>query len=116
VTVEQPISRYARFGPVARSISMILALFAGSLHIAMLWQDPLSREVLMEAGRGVVLLLLALGLMGSARLSLFLVILFCSTSLVNLGTATDGQHLTYGIEVSLLLFALIALLTPTLGD
>lgn len=101
---------YATIGHGARTASMALALFAGIFHVAMLWQQPLSLSTLLEAGRGFILLLLAMGLMGTARLSLVLVILFCLTSLLSVGTAVDGSQLMSLTEVALVVLASIALL------
>jgi len=103
---------YAAIGQGARAGSMVLALFAGIFHMAMLWQQPLSLAVLLEAGRGVILLLLAMGLMGTARLSLVLVILFCLTSLLDMGAASEMSFLMSLTEVVLILLASIALLLP----
>lgn len=101
---------YATIGRGARAGSMVLALFAGIFHVAMLWQLPLSLAVLLEAGRGFILLLIAMGLMGTARLSLVLAILFCLTSLLNIGSASDGSRLMSVTEVALIALASIALL------
>ena len=103
---------YATIGHGARTASMVLALFAGIFHVAMLWQQPLSLITLLEAGRGFILLLLAMGLMGTARLSLVLVILFCLTSLLNIGTASAGSLLISLTEVALVILASVALLLP----
>lgn len=110
---------YATIGRGARAASMVLALFAGIFHVAMLWQQPLSLTILFEAGRGFILLLLAMGLMGTARLSLVLVIIFCLTSLLNIGAASEGSRLMSLTEVALVVLASIALLlpkTPVAGD
>lgn len=103
---------YFFIGQVARLLSMLLALVAGGLHVATLWQHPLSLDVILDVGRGITLLLLAMGLMGTARLSLILAILFCSTSLLNIGTPTDLSRLISIIEVALIILATVALLLP----
>ena len=102
--------RYAIIGRGARAGSMFLALVAGILHIAMLWQQPLSPEVMLEAGRGVLLLLLAMGLMGTARLSLILAISFGATSLFTIESASDTTRWLSMVEVALIILALSALL------
>ena len=100
---------YGSIGRGARALSMLLALLAGTLHIAMLWQQALSAATVVEAGRGVVLLLLAMGLMGTARLSLVLVILFCGTSLLTIGAASSALQAVAIIEVALVVLASVAL-------
>ena len=49
------------FGQMARHGATLLACFAGMLSIANLWLLPLTEGSLLAAGRGVVLLLLAIG-------------------------------------------------------
>ncbi len=105
--------RYAIIGRGARVGSMFLALVAGILHIAMLWQQPLSLDVVLEAGRGVLLLLLAMGLMGTARLSLILAISFGATSLFTIGSASDTTRWLSMVEVALIILAMSALLLST---
>ena len=63
-----------------RLLTMILALIIGGLLIAQLWTQPLSQASLTTAGRGVLFVLLALGLMGTRRLSVVLTALLCSVS------------------------------------
>ena len=67
-----------------RLLTMILALIIGALLIAQLWTQPLSRASLTTAGRGVLFVLLALGLMGTRRLSVVLTALLCSVSIPGL--------------------------------
>ena len=69
-----------------RLLAMLLAVSIGVLLIADLWRLPLTQESLATAGRGVVFILLALGLMGSRRLSVVLTALLCSVSLLDLLT------------------------------
>lgn len=104
---------YFFIAQVARLLSMLLALAAGGLHVTTLWQHPLSLDVILDVGRGITLLLLAMGLMGTARLSLILAILFCFTSLLNIGTPTDLSRLVSIIEVALIILATVALFLPT---
>ena len=67
-----------------RLLTMILALMIGSLLIAQLWTQPVSQASLTTAGRGVLFVLLALGLMGTRRLSVVLTALLCSVSIPGL--------------------------------
>ena len=67
-----------------RLLTMILALNIGGLLIAQLWTQPLSQASLTTAGRGVLFVLLALGLMGTRRLSVVLTALLCSVSIPDL--------------------------------
>lgn len=79
-----------------RLLAMILALVIGGLLIAQLWTQPLSQASLTTAGRGVLFLLLALGLMGTRRLSLVLTALLCSVSLTDL---LSVDHTLYILDV-----------------
>ena len=67
-----------------RLLTMILALVIGGLLIAQLWIQSLSQDSLTTAGRGVLFVLLALGLMGTRRLSVVLTALLCSVSIPGL--------------------------------
>ena len=67
-----------------RLLAMILALVIGGLLIAQLWTQPLSQDSFTAAGRGVLFLLLALGLMGTRRPSIMLTTVLCSVSLTDL--------------------------------
>ena len=64
-----------------RQLTMLLTLTMGILLIARLWQSNLSAIGLIDAGRGTLFLLLALGLMGTRRLSLIITGLLCSAAL-----------------------------------
>lgn len=95
-----------------RGAAMLLALVAGVVHVADLWFDGLSRDSLIAAGRGGLLLLLALGLMGTGRLALVLVVVFCGVSLFDLlAVATAVSWVTW-LEVSLSVICLLLLLIP----
>ena len=74
----------SQIGERLRLLTMILALIIGGLLIAQLWTQPLSQASLTTAGRGVLFVLLALGLMGTRRLSLVLTALLCSVSIPGL--------------------------------
>lgn len=71
-----------RWAEWLRGAALVLALVAGSWHVATPWFEGLSKDSLLAAGTGGVLLLLSLGLMGTARLALGLVVLFCGYSVV----------------------------------
>ena len=91
---------------------MVLALIAGAAHIADLWFDGLSRESLIAAGRGGLLLLLALGLMGTGRLALVLVVVFCGVSLFDLLAVAAVVGWVTWLEVCLSAICLLLLLLP----
>ena len=69
------------FKTTLRQLTMLLTLSMGILLIAGLWQSDLSATELINAGRGTLFLLLALGLMGTRRLSLIITGLLCCTAL-----------------------------------
>lgn len=101
---------------ISKFLAMLLALTAGVLHVGHLWLAPLGADSLLDAGRGVILLLIALGLMGSARLSLILVCFFCAGSLLDLIAISATMSVTSWVEVSLLFFAISALLLQSLSS
>ena len=86
-----------------RLLAMILALVIGGLLIAQLWTQPLSQASLTTAGRGVLFVLLALGLMGTRRLSVVLTALLCSVSLTDLLSVDHTLHILDALEVMTLL-------------
>ena len=91
---------------------MVLALLTGVL-ITGLWQHSLGEDSLLSAGRGAIFFLLALGLMGTRRLSVVLTALMCSaaaTRLVSVGTAV---LLTDWLEIVMLAICICVLLLPT---
>ena len=94
----------------ARLFAMLLALTTGVLLISDLWEQTLTQEAMASAGRGVIFILLALGLMGTRRLSVALTALLCATTamgLLNVGRAivlTDWLELMMLIVCSGLLF------------
>ena len=99
------------FGRVSRHCSTALAILAGCLAVANLWLVPLSEASLLEAGRGVVLLLLGIGLMGTARLSLFLTLVVALAGLDSVTATTDLPRAMAIIEVCLVTTAAFALVT-----
>ncbi|MDG1066199.1 MAG: hypothetical protein P8O91_08290 [Luminiphilus sp.] len=100
------------FGRVSRHCATALAIFAGCLAVANLWVVPLSGASLLEAGRGVILLLLGIGLMGTARLSLVLTLLVASAGLNIFTAASSISSVMAIIEVCLITTAAFALVTP----
>ena len=95
-----------------RLLAMILALVIGGLLIAQLWAQPLSQDSLTTAGRGVLFVLLALGLMGTRRLSVVLTAVLCSGSLTDLLSVDHTLHISDVLEVLTLLLCAGLLLTP----
>lgn len=97
------------FAEMARHLATFMALLGGCLAIAQLWWAPLSEASLWHAGRGIVLLLLAIGLMGTARLSLVLTLL---VALSGLDLSPTGNNLyTAWIEPVLIGATGLALVT-----
>ena len=95
-----------------RLLAMILALVIGGLLIAQLWTQPLSQDSLTTAGRGVLFVLLALGLMGTRRLSVVLTAVLCSVSLTDLLSVDHTLHISDVLEALTLLLCAGLLLTP----
>ena len=95
-----------------RLLAMILALVIGGLLIAQLWTQPLSQDSLTTAGHGVLFVLLALGLMGTRRLSVVLTAVLCSVSLTDLLSVDHTLHISDVLEALTLLLCAGLLLTP----
>ena len=95
-----------------RLLAMLLALSIGVLLVADLWSQSLSQESLATAGRGVVFILLALGLMGARRLSVALTALLCGVSLLDLLTVNHTLRLVDILEIPTLLICAGLLLAP----
>lgn len=89
-----------------RTTAALMALTAGCLHIVDLWWLGASRDTLGDATRGVVLLLLALGLMGTARLSLVLVAVFCAAGIPDLVAMSQTNTWAAWLEAALFVFTL----------
>ena len=103
-------------GRAARHCATLLATLAGCLAIANLWLLPLTEYTLLAAGRGVIFLLLAIGLMGTARLSLFLALLVALTGLSTTNPGALASDLTTVLEACLSVSAGLALLCPRIGN
>lgn len=95
-----------------RLLAMLLALSIGVLLVADLWSQSLSQDSLANAGRGVIFILLALGLMGTRRLSVALTALLCGVSLLDLLTVTHTLRLVDVLELPTLLICAGLLLAP----
>ena len=96
-----------------RGAATALALATGTGRIAALWLLPPSASALISAGVGALFLLLGLGLMGSARLSLILTVTLCTLSLVTVDTTASITSIAMTERV-LLACAVTALLSDTL--
>ena len=104
--------RFPQVKEQLRLAAMVLALLTGALLITGLWRYTLSEDSLLSAGRGAIFILLALGLMGTRRLSVVLTALLCSaaaTRLVGVGTT----RLTDWLEMIMLVMCVSVLLLPT---
>jgi hypothetical protein len=66
-----------------RFITVCLSVAIGILLIAQLWMVSLDTASLIDAGRGVLFLLVALGLIGEQRLGLTLSALICLPTVVS---------------------------------
>ena len=96
-----------------RLLAMLLALTIGIMLVAQLWRQPLTEASLATAGRGVLFILLSLGLMGTRRLSVGLAALLCSVSVPGLLAVNDPPQLSDGLEIVTLLLCAGLLLTPS---
>ena len=96
-----------------RLLAMLLALSIGILLIAELWHAPLTEAQLAEAGRGVIFVLLALGLMGTQRLSLILTALLCASTLPDLLAVNRIFGVSIWLECLTLILCMGLLLAPT---
>ena len=93
----------------SRLAAMGTALVVGMLHVSGLWYTALDPSVLLDAGRGMVFILLSLGLMGTARLSLVLSVLLALTGLLALVANPSEARLVNWLELFLLISAASAL-------
>ena len=96
-----------------RQITMLLTLSMGILLIAGLWQSDLSATQLIDAGRGTLFLLLALGLMGTRRLSLIITWLLCCTALPPLIAGDSPGQPSDLLALLTLLLCVVLSLAPT---
>jgi hypothetical protein len=96
-----------------RLLAMLLALTIGIMLVTQLWRQPLTEASLATAGRGVLFILLSLGLMGTRRLSLGLTALLCSVSVPGLLAVNNTPQLFDGLEIMTLLLCAGLLLVPS---
>ena len=92
---------------------MMLALLTGALLITGLWHEALGEVSLLSAGRGAIFILLALGLMGTRRLSVVLTALLCSTAATRLVSVDTTTGFTDWLEIVMLVICISVLLLPT---
>lgn len=97
----------------ARLFAMLLALTTGVLLISDLWEQTLTQDAMASAGRGVIFILLALGLMGTRRLSVALTALLCATTAMGLLNVGRTIVLTDWLELVMLIVCSGLLFTPT---
>ena len=97
----------------ARLFAMLLALTTGVLLISDLWEQTLIQDAMASAGRGVIFILLALGLMGTRRLSVALTAMLCATTAMGLLNVGRTIVLTDWLELMMLIVCSGLLLTPT---
>lgn len=98
-----------------RLLAMLLALTIGIMLVTQLWWEPLTEASLAAAGRGVLFMLLSLGLMGTRRLSVGLTALLCSVSVPGLLAVNDPPQLSDGLEIMTLLLCAGLLLAPAVN-
>jgi hypothetical protein len=84
-----------------RIVAFCCAIFAGVTNIAALWLATLSSDTLLAAAKGVILLLISMGLLGEGRLSLFLAAVITLPSLWQL--IEDPFSLSRQAEFALLI-------------
>ena len=97
----------------ARLFAMLLALTTGVLLISDLWEQTLTQDAMASAGRGVIFILLALGLMGTRRLSVALTALLCVTTAMGLLNVGRAIVLTDWLELMMLIICSGLLFTST---
>ena len=93
-----------------RFITVCLSVAIGTLLIGQLWMVSLDTASLIDAGRGVLFLLVALGFIGEQRLGLALSALICLPTVVS--TPLSGlTPLVVSAQYALLSASLVLLLT-----
>ena len=97
----------------ARLFAMLLAQTTGVLLISDLWEQTLTQDAMASAGRGVIFILLALGLMGTRRLSVALTALLCVTTAMGLLNVGRAIVLTDWLELMMLIICSGLLFTST---
>ena len=92
---------------------MLLALTTGVLLVSDLWEQTLTHNAMASAGRGVIFILLALGLMGTRRLSIALTTLLCGTNTMGLLNVGRAIVPTDWLELLMLIICVSLLFTST---
>ena len=95
-----------------RLVAVCFAFTIGAGLIGQLWVVSLDIMSLLEAARGVLFLLVALGLMGYRRLSLILSAIICLPSLVT-HPLTQGDNLLITAQSALLALSVVLLVMHT---
>ena len=95
-----------------RLVAVCFAVAIGDGLIGQLWVVPLNVLSLAEAARGVLFLLVALGLMGYQRLSLVLSAIVCLPSMMAHPIILNGNVLVTG-QSALLALSLVLLVMHT---
>ena len=95
-----------------RLVSVCLSVAIGAGLIGQLWVVSLDILSLFEAARGVLFLLVALGLMGYQRLSLVLSTIICVPSVLAHPLTLGGNFLVIG-QYALLTLSLVLLVMHT---
>ena len=95
-----------------RLVAVCLAVVIGAGLIGQLWVVSLDILSLSEAARGVLFLLVSLGLMGYQRLSLVLSAIICLPSVLTHPLALGGSFLVIG-QYALLSLSLVLLVMHT---
>ena len=95
-----------------RLVAVCLAVVIGAGLIGQLWVVSLDILSLSEAARGVLFLLVSLGLMGYQRLSLVLSAIICLPSVLTHPLALGGSVLVTG-QYTLLALSLVLLVMHT---
>ena len=95
-----------------RFITVCLSVAIGTLLIGQLWMVSLDTASLIDAGRGVLFLLVALGLIGKQRLGLTLSALICLPTVVST-PLTGLTPWVVSAQYALLTASLVLLFTQT---
>jgi hypothetical protein len=78
-----------RLDRAIRSVLAVLVCIAGSAQIASLWMRPLSEAAVMDAVLGATYLILAIGLFGQSRFSLFMTALVPGGMAIAIATSSS---------------------------
>lgn len=95
-----------------RLVAVFFAVIVGAGLIGQLWVVPLDILSLSDAARGVLFLLVALGLMGYQRLSLVLTAIVCLPGVLTQPLTSSNNFLVM-VECALLAISLLLLVMHT---